>query len=68
MHIALPVQTDISQLIVSCRYPFPRRTVRTRVNLGDVPVYFVGRQQFVANKRAIGRKRDLADLEALGEE
>ena len=26
------------------------------------------REQFVANKRAIGRKRDIADLEALGEE
>jgi len=35
---------------------------------GDVPVYFIGRDQFIANKRATGRKRDLADLEALGEE
>jgi len=35
---------------------------------GDVPVYFLGRPQFIANKRAIGRKKDLADLESLGEE
>ena len=35
---------------------------------GDVPVYFIGRDQFIANKRATGRKRDWADLEALGEE
>ena len=35
---------------------------------GDVPVYFMGRKQFVVNKRALGRKRDLADLEALGED
>ncbi len=34
---------------------------------GDLPVYFVGREQFLANKRATGRKRDLADIEALGE-
>lgn len=34
---------------------------------GDVPVHFIGRDQFVANKRATGRTRDLADLEALGE-
>ena len=34
---------------------------------GDVPVHYIGRQQFVLNKRATGRKRDLADLEALGE-
>jgi len=35
---------------------------------GDIPVHYIGREQFIANKRAIGRKRDLADLEALGEE
>lgn len=35
---------------------------------GDVPVFFLGRKQYVANKRATGRKKDLADLEALGEE
>ena len=35
---------------------------------GDLPVPFLGREQFVANKRAIGRKKDLADLESLGEE
>lgn len=34
---------------------------------GDIPVYFIGRNEFVANKRAVGRKKDLADLEALGE-
>ena len=34
---------------------------------GDVPVFYIGREQFIANKRALGRKRDLADLEALGE-
>jgi hypothetical protein len=34
---------------------------------GRVPVSYLGREQFVANKRALGRKRDLADLEALGE-
>ena len=35
---------------------------------GNVPVFFLGREQCIANKRAIGRKKDLADLEALGEE
>ena len=34
---------------------------------GDVPVHYIGREHFVSNKRATGRKRDLADLEALGE-
>jgi hypothetical protein len=35
---------------------------------GDVAVHYLGRDQFVANKRATGRKKDLADLEAIGEE
>lgn len=35
---------------------------------GDIPVYFLGREQYIANKRALGRKKDLADLESLGEE
>ena len=36
--------------------------------LDDVPVRFIGRNDFLTNKRAIGQKKDLADLEALGEE
>jgi hypothetical protein len=35
---------------------------------GDVPVFYLGRREFTANKRATGRRKDLADLEALGEE
>jgi hypothetical protein len=35
---------------------------------GNVPVKYIGRTEFVRNKRAIGRKKDLADLEALGVE
>jgi hypothetical protein len=34
---------------------------------GDVPVFSLGRAQYVRNKRATGRLKDLADLEALGE-
>jgi hypothetical protein len=34
---------------------------------GNVPVCFLGREQYIANKRATGRQKDLADLEALGE-
>lgn len=34
---------------------------------GDVPVHYIGRRQFLSNKKAAGRKKDLADLEALGE-
>ena len=34
---------------------------------GDIPVYYIGREQFVANKRATGRTKDVAALEVLGE-
>jgi hypothetical protein len=34
---------------------------------GDIPVYYIGRTQFVTNKRATGRTKDVADLEMLGE-
>jgi Nucleotidyl transferase of unknown function (DUF2204) len=37
-------------------------------DLEGVPVRFIGKKHFVINKRAIGRKKDLADVEALGEE
>ena len=35
---------------------------------GNIPVPFLGREQYIVNKRAIGRKKDQADLEYLGEE
>ena len=40
---------------------------RVKGKYGDVPVAYIGREQFIANKRATARKRDIADLEALGE-
>lgn len=36
-------------------------------SFGDAPVHYIGRKEFIANKRATGRTRDLADLETLGE-
>jgi hypothetical protein len=36
--------------------------------LGGMAVAFIGRDEFVANKRSTGRAKDLADLEALGEQ
>ena len=39
----------------------------TKGKYGDVPVRYIGFKEFVMNKRAIGRKKDLSDLEALNE-
>lgn len=35
---------------------------------GDTSVFFIGRGDFIANKKATGRSRDAADIEALGGE
>ena len=40
---------------------------RVRAEYGDVPVAYLGKQELIRNKRALGRKKDEADLEALGE-
>lgn len=34
---------------------------------GDTPVHFISRDDFIANKKATGRLKDAADIEALGE-
>jgi len=34
----------------------------------EVPVFFIGRNDLIRNKRAVGRRQDHADLEALGED
>jgi hypothetical protein len=34
---------------------------------GDLMVHYVGRYDFITNRKALGRKKDMADLEAVGE-
>jgi hypothetical protein len=62
-----PVRVDILTAITGVSWA---EAVQGRVEgkYGDIPVYYIGREQFTANNRATGRRRDLADLEALGEE
>jgi hypothetical protein len=36
-------------------------------NYGQTPVCFISREDFIANKKATGRKKDIADIEAIGE-
>jgi hypothetical protein len=61
-----PVRVDIITSLTGVSWE-EASSGRAAGKYGDVPVYYIGRAQFVANKRAIGRKRDLADLETLGE-
>ena len=62
-----PVRVDLitSLTAVSWQEAFSGKVQGT---YGDVPVYYLGRSEFLSNKKALGRKKDLADIEALGED
>jgi hypothetical protein len=62
-----PVRVDIVTSITGVSWE-KAASGRIEGMYGNVPVYYVGREQFISNKRALGRKKDLADLEAIGEE
>ena len=62
-----PVRIDIITSITGVDWEEADKGKREGL-YGDVPVCFLGREQYIANKRAVGRKKDLADLESLGEE
>ncbi|MBN1691096.1 MAG: nucleotidyltransferase [Dehalococcoidia bacterium] len=62
-----PVRVDIITSLTGVLWD---DVVKSRVSgsYGGVPVFFISRNDFIKNKRAIGRMKDLADIEALGEE
>ena len=41
---------------------------KVKASYGAIPVSYIGRNELIRNKRALGRMKDLADVEALGEE
>lgn len=61
-----PVRIDVLTSISGVSWEAVH-TNRVRDTLGDMQVNFIGRRDFIINKRASGRAKDLADIEALGE-
>jgi hypothetical protein len=59
-----PVRIDIVTSIsgVSWQEAFDGRE---QINLDDLSCPFIGRKQFIQNKKAIGRHKDLSDIESL---
>ncbi|MFH1454262.1 MAG: DUF6036 family nucleotidyltransferase [Armatimonadota bacterium] len=59
-----PVRIDIITTItgVSTEDAFSGRIAD---KYGDAPVYYLGLNEFIENKKALARKKDLADIEAL---
>ena len=62
-----PVRVDIITSLTGVSWE-QAYSNRAEGRYGNIPVNYIGRDQLVSNKRATGRKRDLADLEALGEQ
>ena len=61
-----PVRIDLITLLDGLTHDEIWET-REEGEFGDHRVFYIGREAFIRNKRAIGRHRDLADLELLGE-
>ena len=61
-----PARIDLMTAIdgVNFAEAFPNRIP---TSYGDVEVFMISRDDFIQNKRATGRYKDLADLESLGE-
>jgi hypothetical protein len=62
-----PVRVDIITSITGVSWE-QASAGRVKGLFGDLEVHYIGREEFILNKRALGRKKDLADLEAVGED
>ena len=57
----IDVLTELTGLAFADAWP-----ARTRANFGTMTADVIGGDDFIKNKRATGRARDLEDVEALG--
>jgi len=62
-----PVRIDIITSITGVSWA-QARSGSVEGWFGDVMVHYIGRDDFILNKKALGRKKDIADLEAVGED
>ncbi len=62
-----PVRVDIVTSITGVTWE-DAAAGQVQGKYGNVSVRFIGRKEFILNKQALGRKKDQADLEALGVE
>ena len=62
-----PVRVDIMTSITAIDWEKANQG-KVQGNYGDITVCFISKEDFVTNKRALGRKKDLADIEALDQQ
>ena len=61
-----PVRIDIMTSVTGVSWE-KAKTGKVPGSYGDTTVHFISKDDLIANKQALGRKKDLADLEALEE-
>jgi len=59
-----PNRIDLLTSLTGCEFDDVWAT-RIPAKIGEVPVNMIGKDQYIRNKRAVGRAQDLADLDAL---
>jgi hypothetical protein len=62
-----PVRIDIVTSLTGVSWE-DANAGRVAGSYGGLEVHYLGKREFILNKRALGRKKDLADLEAIGED
>ena len=62
-----PVRIDLITVIDGLRMEEVWES-RTKGKFGEHDVFYLGKEAYIKNKRALNRHKDLADLELLGEE
>lgn len=62
-----PVRVDIMTSLTAVDWE-KAQADKVQGDYGNTPVYFISKADFITNKRALGRKKDLADLESLGQD
>jgi hypothetical protein len=61
-----PVRVDIMTSLTGVSWD-KAQAGKVSGSYGDTIVFFIGKKDLVANKKALGRTKDLADIEALGD-
>lgn len=60
-----PVRVDIMTSLTGVSWE-KAYTGKVQGDCDKIPVYFISKQELIANKATLGRQKDLADIEALG--
>jgi hypothetical protein len=61
-----PVRVDIMTSLTGVSWD-KAQSGKVSGNCGDTVVFYIGKKDLIANKKSLGRTKDMADIEALGD-